>query len=142
MNFTSENKCTLYTRSMRKIFKVEAITTDRVEAKKLFKTKDLVCVSHIPGLEGFELLAGTYSGLRNVVISDRNSEAAPLTHMYLKTQRGVYQVAAIHGSEKESMDFESRRLNTTLMDTLTLKSGVKLYVTTENDESEFLTGEL
>lgn len=141
MNFKSENGYTLHARSMRKMHKILAISNDKAERDNLFNAHDMVTVAVIPGLpEEFCLLADTYGGNNSLVIEDQYSDSLPLTFMYLNTPSGMYQVAAIHTSEKDSQKFQDQRLDTTWMDTLTLKSGQKLYLTTGLEAGKVLAG--
>jgi|GEM_PF-1326814 hypothetical protein len=126
--FVTENGYQLFVRSMGKLHHVTHLAFNEEGHDKLFKTRDLICVAHLPNSASVQVLAAQYGGDRKIQLKNRSTQDKPFSDFYMRTYDGKYfQIAGVFNSVKATNEMLSVRDDTGPIDSTTIKGITEQY---------------
>ena len=88
---------------MGKIFHVEHISSCEKEIERLYKTKNLVQISEMPGNPGLSLLSGQYSTLfESIRLENKTTSEIHFSNLYIESDGDYFQVSNVCATTEES----------------------------------------
>lgn len=140
LKLTTENRHVLYVKSMSKLHRITHLAFNEVGHTILFKNKDKIAVSTLPGFPEIQLMADLYSGSNKYDLENLSSNSLPFADMYMYTYGGYFQIAGFFDSVTSANAFLLQRPDTAPLDSTTFKKGdVQLHFICAMKKSRIIT---